>query len=157
MKRNLAPVQRLTDAVCNHLQDHGLVPHTEYKLPNGQRLDIACIGRNGALCGVEVKMTESDFNRDLKWADVMHYCAIFYFAVPVGFNQTLIHPGIRIITVDGDDARITRRTGRGLLPAHKWHEAHAPYAVKPPLAVSPLRSGPWGDASRARLWVPHSR
>lgn len=146
--------KRMTDAVCRLLIQHQQKPMLEFQLPNGRRLDIACLGANGALLGVEVKLTESDFNRDLKWADAAAHCELFYIAIPVGFNHLLIHPGIRLIHVEGDDARITRRMGLGLVPAHKWQEPVGTFAVKPSLTAAPLRYAPADDNKRRRFWMP---
>ncbi len=146
--------QSVTDATCRLLWSHGLAPMTEYVLPNGRRLDIAAVGKDGSLLGVEVKIDRRDFERDLKWTDCAHWCFIFYIAVPCGFPLDLIHPGVRVIEVDGEHARITRRMGRGLLQPHLWHTARGRYAFKPPAAATPLHSVPSGDRARARLWMP---
>jgi hypothetical protein len=146
--------QRMTAAVCRLFQSHGLTPLLEYQLINGRRIDVACIGKSGRLLGCELKASVSDFNRDMKWADTMAQCFIFYFAVPLGFNQSLIHPGIRVITIDGDHARITRHMGRGLLTADRWHEPRTSFAVKPTSSPALLRAAPPGDIRRSRLWVP---
>jgi len=144
----------MADAVCFLLFKWALKPMREYVLPNGRRLDVACICKTGRLLGVEIKVDRGDFNRDLKWADAMSQCFLFYFAVPAGFPVDIIHPGIRVITVDGDRAFISRHTGRGLVRPSKWHEARASYAVNPTMGVDPMAGGPSGDSSRARLWLP---
>ncbi len=144
----------IADAVSMRLLKWGMQPIREYQLPNGRRLDVAAIGKYGRLLGVEIKTTESDFNRDRKWADVMSQCFIFYFAVPLGFNVQIIHPGIRLFLCEGVYAWVGRRTGRGLTDPHKWHEAPGRYAVNPAAGVDPSLEGAKGDSARGRLWMP---
>lgn len=146
--------KQVTTAVCEMLRAHGGTPILEYTLPNRRRLDIACIGGHGRLLGVEVKVSAADFNRDLKWAEVMSQCFIFYFAVPDGFPIDLIHPGIRVIVVQDGIAHPHRRMGRGLTAPHKWHEATGRYAVNPTAGVDPAIEGSRGDSARGRLWLP---
>lgn len=146
--------QQVTDSVVKLMLSHGLRPFREYRLPNGRRLDLAVLGKGGHLAGVEVKVSERDFNRDLKWADAMRQCKLFYFAVPMGFNIDIIHPGIRVIASDGENARIIRRAGLGLLRADKWHDAKGRYAVNPTASGAPLRYAPSGDDATLRVILP---
>jgi hypothetical protein len=146
--------KQVTTAVCTMLWQWGMPAVTEYVLPNGRRLDVAHVGKNGALLGVEVKISTSDFNRDGKWADAMRQCFIFYFAVPHGFPVEIIHPGIRVITVRDGVAKITRRTGRGLCSPHEWHKAAGRYAVNPTAGVDPSLGDAPGDRTRGGLWMP---
>lgn len=122
----------ITASVGELLIQHGFQPLFEYPLPNGRRLDVAFMGKSGRLGGVEVKAAERDFNRDLKWADAMNACFIFYFAVPVGFNTDLIHPGIRLIKSNGETAWFSRKMGRGLARPTAETPHGKLYAVKPP-------------------------
>lgn len=147
-------VERMTNAIVYMLISHGLRPVREYRLPNGRRLDVAAISNIGWLCGVEIKSSEADFVRDLKWPDAMRQCKIYYIAVPQGFNQSLIHPGVRVVTVDGDNARITRRSGRGLARASSWHQFEGAHAVNPAVPGASLRYAPSGDDAPAKLILP---
>jgi len=144
----------ISDSICVMLWKWGIRPMTEYALPNGRRLDVAAICRTGRLLGVEIKLTKSDFNRDLKWPDAASQCFLFYIAVPVGFDLSVIHPGVRIIHSDGNHAWISRHMGKGLVPPHEWHKAGTRFAVNPAPGVDPTLKGASGDSTRARFWMP---
>jgi hypothetical protein len=147
--------KRVTAAVCTYLRTQGLKPLTEYVLPNGRRLDVAALGANGSLAGVEVKVAESDFNRDWKWADAAAQCFLFYFAVPMGFDVSIIHPGIRVMMVEGDHCWLHRKTGKGLIAPARYNTVTGRYAVKPDTPALDLRSRPLGDCARRHgLIVP---
>jgi len=95
----------------------GIPARTEYTLPNGRRLDVCGIGKNGALAGVEIKLTVSDLNRDLKWPIYLQFCRIFYFAVPLGFPLDIIPEKCGILISNGTTCKLMRGLqGRDRIP-----------------------------------------
>ena len=78
----------LLAGVSRLLLADGMSPLREFSLPNGRRLDVAALGKDGALVGVEIKVSVSDFAADDKWPEYLGFCNLFYFAVPTGFPRT---------------------------------------------------------------------
>ena len=67
------------------LAQEGYSPILEFTLPNGRRLDVAALGANGELLGVEIKVALADLRGDTKWPEYLDYCDLFYFAIPPEF------------------------------------------------------------------------
>ena len=67
------------------LAQEGYSPILEFTLPNGRRLDVAALGANGELLGVEIKVALADLRGDTKWPEYLDYCDLFYFAIPPDF------------------------------------------------------------------------
>lgn len=92
----------------------GYSPICEFTLGNGRRLDVAALGADGSIVGVEVKVSVADLRGDDKWPDYLAYCDLFYFAVPPEFPQELLPPRNGLIVADkygGAFVRIAERTG----------------------------------------------
>jgi hypothetical protein len=98
----------VTRTVCEYFLSQRLIPRTEYRLPNGRRLDVAAIGGFGWIAGVEVKIDVRDYNRDMKWSYYIDYCKIFYFAVPLGFQYDVIPRQLGLIVSNGTVAKVVR-------------------------------------------------
>ena len=98
----------IASSVSKLFWSHGLTPRTEYVLPNGRRLDVAAIGRNGDIAGAEIKISARDFRRDLKWSQYIHFCRAFYFAVPKDFPLEILPNELGIIVCTADQAHIVK-------------------------------------------------
>src|SRR2546423_13803453 len=84
---NAADVAR---GVSRLLLAEGLSPLIEFSLPNGRRMDVAAVGSDGTIMGVEIKVSIADLSADDKWPDYLPYCDLFYFAVPPEFPQARV-------------------------------------------------------------------
>ena len=110
----LAPVSAVDVArgVSRLLLAEGLSPIVEFSLPNGRRLDVAALAADGAIAGVEIKVSTADFACDGKWPDYLPFCDLFYFAVPPDFPQTLLPDHFGLIVADRFGGAILRQAPR---------------------------------------------
>lgn len=90
------------------LIDAGLMPISEFTLPNGRRADIAALDRAGALTIVEIKSGLADFRSDQKWPEYAEYCDQFFFAVRPDFPREVIPEACGLILADRYAAEILR-------------------------------------------------
>ena len=96
-----SPVTRgLTRGVCRMLAGMGYGVLTEFRLPNGRRVDVIGLGTRGDFAIVEVKSTVEDFKGDRKWPAYLPFCETFYFAVPEGFPLGILPADCGIIVAD---------------------------------------------------------
>ncbi len=96
-----APVTTaLTRGVCRMLAAMGYGTLTEFRLPNGRRVDVIGLGTRGDFTIVEVKSTVEDFRSDRKWPEYLPFCETFYFAVPEGFPLEILPADCGIIVAD---------------------------------------------------------
>lgn len=86
-----------------------LRPHTEYQLPDGSRLDVAGISDTAKPVGVEVKRTQKDFNRDVKWPRYLPFCSEFWFAVPEEIIPQTLDLRVGILAWRGPHLLIVRQ------------------------------------------------
>ena len=105
--------------VARLLLQEGYNPIIEFSLPNGRRLDVAAIGADGAILGVEIKVSTADLSADLKWPEYLPFCDLFYFAVPPEFPQTLLPAHIGLIVADRFGGAILRASQRNTLHASR--------------------------------------
>lgn len=91
----------VTRGVTRVFKDMGLVCLTEFRLPNGRRVDVAGLCRKGRLIFAEVKSCEADFAVDEKWDEYLGYCDGFYFAVAENFPREILPPTEGVIIADG--------------------------------------------------------
>lgn len=99
--KGASPVTRgLTRGVCRMLAGMGYGTLTEFRLPNGRRVDVIGLGTRGDFAIVEVKSTVEDFRSDRKWPEYLPFCETFYFAVPEGFPLEILPPDCGIIVAD---------------------------------------------------------
>ncbi len=89
------------------IQD-GYSPILEFTLANGRRLDVAALGPDGTMLGVEIKVSVADLRGDRKWREYLEYCEIFYFAVPPEFPHEHIPDGVGLIVADKYGGAIIR-------------------------------------------------
>ena len=98
--------------VSRLLLAEGLSPILEFTLPNGRRLDIAALGSDGSIAGVEIKVSLGDLRADEKWPDYVAYCDRFFFAVPPEFPQTALPAATGLIVADRFGGAILRQSPR---------------------------------------------
>ncbi len=94
--------------VSRLLLQQGFSPILEFTLPVGRRLDVAALGANGALLGVEIKVALADLRGDTKWPEYLEFCEHFYFAVPPDFPEEHVPPGTGLIVADKYGGAIVR-------------------------------------------------
>ena len=102
---------------CRLLLEEGYSPVLEFTLPNGRRLDVAAIGPDGAMLGVEIKVALADLKGDNKWPDYLDYCDLFYFAIPPDFPHEHVPQQTGLIVAD--------RYGGSIVKLAKAQSLHA--------------------------------
>jgi len=94
--------------VSRLLIQEGYSPILEFTLANGRRLDVAALGPDGTVLGVEIKVAIADLKGDLKWPEYLEFCELFYFAIPPDFPDELVPPGTGLIVADRYGGAIVR-------------------------------------------------
>jgi len=94
--------------VSRLLLQQGYSPILEFTLANGRRLDVAALGPDGTLLGVEIKVALADLRGDTKWPEYLEYCAHFYFAIPPDFPDEHVPPSTGLIVADRYGGAIIR-------------------------------------------------
>ena len=105
--------------VSRLLMQEGYSPILEFTLPNGRRLDVAALGADGAMLGVEIKVALADLRGDTKWPEYLDYCEEFYFAIPPDFPDEHVPPGTGLIVADRYGGAIVRPSARTALHASR--------------------------------------
>lgn len=90
------------------LLQEGFSPILEFTLANGRRLDIAALGADGTVMGVEIKVATADLKADTKWPEYLEFCELFYFAIPPDFPDELVPPETGLIVADRYGGAIVR-------------------------------------------------
>lgn len=90
------------------LMQEGFSPILEFSLANGRRLDVAAIGPDGTVAGVEIKVAIPDLLGDAKWPDYLEFCELFYFAIPPDFPDELVPADTGLIVADRYGGAIVR-------------------------------------------------
>jgi len=112
LMENAAGVAR---GVSRLLIQEGFSPILEFTLANGRRLDVAAIGPDGTMVGVEIKVSLADLRCDQKWPEYLEFCEIFYFAVPPDFPDEHVPDGTGLIVADRFGGAIVRPSPRAVL------------------------------------------
>src|SRR4029077_5831288 len=94
--------------VSRLLIQEGFSPILEFTLANGRRLDVAALGPDGTMLGVEIKGAIADLNSGAKWPEYLEYCELFYFAIPPEFPDEHVPPGTGLIVADRYGGAIVR-------------------------------------------------
>jgi hypothetical protein len=94
----------------------GYSPIAEFTLNNGRRLDIAALGADGTVLGVEIKVSLADLRADDKWPDYLPYCDFFYFAVPPLFPHEHLPAKTGLMVADRYGGEVIRPAPR--VPLH---------------------------------------
>jgi len=97
----------------------GFTPIVEFPLTNGRRLDVAAVGADGTVIGVEIKVSAADFSADDKWPSCLPFCDLFYFAVPLEFPQNLLPMHTGLIVADRFGGAILKQASRMTLHASR--------------------------------------
>ncbi|MGH6875899.1 MAG: MmcB family DNA repair protein [Rhizomicrobium sp.] len=105
--------------VSRLLMQDGFSPILEFSLANGRRLDIAALGGDGTIAGVEIKVAIADLKGDTKWPDYLEFCELFYFAIPPDFPDEFVPPGTGLIVADRYGGAIVRPPRPALLHASR--------------------------------------
>jgi hypothetical protein len=93
----------------------GFSPILEFTLANGRRLDVAALGPDGAMLGVEIKVSVADLKGDQKWPEYLEFCDLFYFAIPPDFPDHHVPEGTGLIVADRYGGAILRPSARSVL------------------------------------------
>jgi hypothetical protein len=100
--------QHVARGVSRLLIQEGFSPILEFTLANGRRLDVAALGPDGAVLGVEIKVALADLKGDTKWPDYLEFCENFFFAIPPDFPDEHVPPGTGLIVADRYGGAIVR-------------------------------------------------
>jgi hypothetical protein len=101
------------------LIQEGFSPILEFTLANGRRLDVAALGADGTMLGVEIKVALNDLKGDQKWPEYLEFCELFYFAIPPGFPDEHVPTGTGLIVADRYGGAIVRPSPRTALHASR--------------------------------------
>jgi hypothetical protein len=97
----------------------GLSPIAEFSLPNNRRLDVAALGPDGTIAGVEIKISVADLKADDKWPDYLAFCDLFFFAVPPEFPLNALPSTTGLIVADRFGGAIIHDSQRRMLYASR--------------------------------------
>jgi hypothetical protein len=100
--------QDVARGVSRLLLQEGFSPILEFTLANGRRLDVAALGADGTMLGVEIKVAIADLKADVKWPDYLEFCELFYFAIPPDFPDELVPAETGLIVADRYGGAIVR-------------------------------------------------
>jgi hypothetical protein len=101
------------------LLQEGFSPILEFTLANGRRLDVAALGPDGTMLGVEIKVALNDLKGDQKWPEYLEFCELFYFAIPPDFPDEYVPAGTGLIVADRYGGAIVRPSPRTALHASR--------------------------------------
>lgn len=105
---DMETAQHVARGVSRLLRQEGFSPILEFTLANGRRLDVAALGPDGTMLGVEIKVALGDLRGDSKWPDYLEFCDHFYFAIPPDFPDEFVPPGTGLIVADRYGGAIVR-------------------------------------------------
>lgn len=105
--------------VSRLLMQEGFSPILEFSLANGRRLDVAALGADGTMLGVEIKVSVADLKGDQKWPEYLEFCELFYFAIPPDFPDHHVPDGTGLIVADRYGGAIVRPSQRAVLHASR--------------------------------------
>ena len=100
--------QDVARGVSRLLLQEGFSPILEFTLANGRRLDVAALGPDGTVMGIEIKVALADLKGDTKWPDYLEFCELFYFAIPPDFPDEHVPAGTGLIVADRYGGAIVR-------------------------------------------------
>jgi hypothetical protein len=105
--------------VSRLLIQEGFSPILEFSLANGRRLDVAALGGDGTVAGVEIKVAVPDLKGDMKWPEYLEFCELFYFAIPPDFPDEFVPSETGLIVADRYGGAIVRPAKPALLHASR--------------------------------------
>ena len=94
--------------VSRLLIQEGYSPILEFALANGRRLDVAALGGDGTVVGIEIKVAIPDLRGDVKWPEYLEFCELFYFAIPPDFPDEYVPSNTGLIVADRYGGAIVR-------------------------------------------------
>ena len=100
--------QDVARGVSRLLMQDGFSTLLEFTLANGRRLDVAALGLDGTVAGVEIKVALGDLRGDGKWPEYLEFCDLFYFAIPPDFPDEHVPIGPGLIVADRYGGAILR-------------------------------------------------
>jgi hypothetical protein len=100
--------QDVARGVSRLLMQDGYSPILEFTLANGRRLDVAALGPDGTVVGVEIKVAVQDLKGDQKWPEYLEFCENFYFAIPPDFPDEHVPTNTGLIVADRYGGAIVR-------------------------------------------------
>ncbi|MBI3676443.1 MAG: MmcB family DNA repair protein [Proteobacteria bacterium] len=106
--QNFGTAVDVARGVSRLLIQEGYSPILEFTLANGRRLDVAALGPDGTVVGVEIKVALGDLKGDLKWPEYLEFCELFYFAIPPGFPDEYVPSDTGLIVADRYGGAIVR-------------------------------------------------
>jgi hypothetical protein len=110
--------------VTRLLLRHDLTAIPEVPLDGGRRADLMALDAKGCIVIVEIKVSRADLLGDAKWRDYLGHCDRFYWALPAGFDLSLVDgeaflpERTGLIVADRYDAEIVREAATAPLSAH---------------------------------------
>jgi hypothetical protein len=116
---SLSTAQDVARGTSRLLMQEGFSPILEFTLANGRRLDVAALGPDGTMLGVEIKVSVADLKGDLKWPEYLEFCELFYFAIPPDFPDHHVPQGTGLIVADRYGGAIVRPAARTALHASR--------------------------------------
>ncbi len=119
----------LTRGVCRLFADMGYGTLTEFRLPNGRRVDIMALDSSGEFSIIEVKSTVADFRNDVKWTEYLPYSDRFYFAVSEHFPVSILPEDYGVIIADSFGATIERTAPENSLNATRRRQQLRKFAL----------------------------
>jgi hypothetical protein len=126
----LITAQDVARGVSRLLLQEGFSSILEFTLANGRRLDVAALGRNGTVLGVEIKVAVPDLLGDMKWPEYLEYCELFYFAIPPDFPDEFVPPNTGLIVADRYGGAIVRPSPVSVLHASRKKAVTLSFALE---------------------------
>src|ERR1700674_541931 len=90
------------------LIQEGFSPILEFSLANGRRLDVAALGADGTVVGVEIKGAIPDLKGDARWPAYLEFWEFFFLAIPPEFPDELVPHETGLIVADCYGGAIVR-------------------------------------------------
>ncbi len=110
--------------VTRLLLRHDLTAMREVPLDGGRRADLMALDARGQIVIVEIKVSRADLLGDAKWTDYLGHCDRYFWAVPAGFDATVLDgeaflpDRCGLIVADRSDAVVLREARTDPLSAH---------------------------------------
>jgi hypothetical protein len=111
-----------------------LMAVSEVSLGNGRRADLLAICAKGLITIVEIKVSRADLLGDGKWPEYLDYCDRYFWAVPQGFDLSLMDRAALmperagLIVADRYDGAVLREAALVPLPSARRKSATLAFA-----------------------------
>ncbi len=114
----------IATGVTRYFLRNGHYAVAEVPLAGNRRADLVVLDARGQIIIVEIKVSRADLLGDNKWIDYLDHCDRYFWAVPQGFDLTLL------------DRSELRPEITGLLVADRYDAAIVRDAVAAPLSAA---------------------